>query len=128
MSRFLTIGLSMLAGATLGAAAVNGLHAQAKSKAYLVTEIQVIDAAAQATYAPAVQAALEAAGGRNFFTAGGKSVSFIGQAPQVVAISEWDSLEQAQTWRNSAAFKNLAPQRDKAQKQVRTYAVEGNPN
>jgi uncharacterized protein (DUF1330 family) len=116
--------MAMLVGAALGAAAVQGLHAQAKPKAYLVTEIEVLDAAAQATYATLVQAAIKAAGGRNFNTAGGKAIAFVGEAPKVVAISEWDSLEQVQAYRNSTAFKNLAPQRDKAQKQIRSYAVE----
>ena len=32
------IALSMLVSAALGAAAVQGLHAQAKPKAYLITE------------------------------------------------------------------------------------------
>jgi uncharacterized protein (DUF1330 family) len=118
----------MLAGAAIGAGAVGGLRAQSKPKAYLVTEIEVIDAAAQAVYAPLVQAAIKAAGGHNFFTAGGKTVAFTGEAPKVVAISEFDSLEQVQAYRNSAAFKNLAPQRDKAQKQVRSYAVESTAN
>jgi uncharacterized protein (DUF1330 family) len=124
MNRHIALGLAMIASAAFGAAAVQGLHAQAKPKAFLVTEADVVDAAAQATYGPAVQAALKAAGGRNFFTAGGKTVAFTGEAPKLVAISEWDSLEQAQAWRNSAAFRNLAPQRDKAQKQIRVYAVE----
>jgi uncharacterized protein (DUF1330 family) len=124
MSRSITLGMAMLVGAALGAAAVQGLHAQAKPKAYLVTEIEVLDAAAQATYATLVQAAIKAAGGRNFNTAGGKAIAFVGEAPKVVAISEWDSLEQVQAYRNSTAFKNLAPQRDKAQKQIRSYAVE----
>jgi uncharacterized protein (DUF1330 family) len=116
--------LAVVAGAALGAAAVQGLHAQAKSKAYLVTEIEVIDAAAQASYASLIQSAIKTAGARNFFTAGGKVTAFVGEAPKVVAISEWDSLDQVQAYRNSAAFKNLAPQRDKAQKQMRSYAVE----
>jgi len=118
----------MLAGAAFGAAAAQGLHAQAKPKAYLVTEVEVIDASAQAAYAPLVQAVIKAAGGHNFFTAGGKTVAFIGEAPKVAAISEWDSLEQVQAYRNSTAFKNLAPQRDKAQRQVRSYAVEATAN
>jgi uncharacterized protein (DUF1330 family) len=128
MNRPVALGMAMLAGAALGAAAVQGLHAQAKPKAYLVTEVEVIDAAAQATYASLVQATIKSAGSRNFFTAGGKTVAFTGEAPKVVAISEWDSLEQLQAYRNSAAFKNLAPQRDKAQKQVRSYAVESTAN
>jgi len=128
MDRRIMIALAALAGIALGAAAVEGLHAQAKSKAYLVTESEVIDSAAQAAYAPQIQAALKAAGGRNFFTAGGKTIAFIGAAPKLAAISEWESLEQAQAWRNSAAFNNLAAQRDKAQKQIRVYAVEATMN
>ena len=38
------MGLVLLTGIALGAAAVQGLHAQAKPKAYLVTESEVIDA------------------------------------------------------------------------------------
>ena len=45
-------------------------------------------------------------------------------APKRVAITEWDSLEQAQAFYNSAAWKNLAPQRDKAVKTIRRYVVE----
>ena len=36
--------LAVVAGVALGAAAVQGLHAQAKPKAYLVTESEVLDA------------------------------------------------------------------------------------
>jgi hypothetical protein len=41
-----TVVLSMIAGAALGGAAIQGLHAQAKPKAYQVTELEVIDDAA----------------------------------------------------------------------------------
>jgi len=36
-----TVALSMIAGAALGGAAIQGLHAQAKLKAYSVAEIEV---------------------------------------------------------------------------------------
>jgi uncharacterized protein (DUF1330 family) len=125
MKRSMTLGIAMLAGAAVGAAAVQGLHAQAKPKAYLVTEIEVLDAAATAAYAPLIQAAIKAAGGHLFPTAGGKVVAMEGApAPKRVAITEFDSLEQAQSYYDSAARKNLVPQRDKAEKIVRSYAVE----
>ena len=38
------IALAVVAGAALGAAAMQGLHAQAKPKAYTVSELEVIDA------------------------------------------------------------------------------------
>ena len=114
----------MLAGIAIGAAAVQGLHAQTKPKAYTVVESVTLDGAAQAAYTPLIVAAIKAAGGRNFNTAGGKIVAFEGEAPKRVATNEWDSLEQAQAFYNSAAAKNLEPQREKANRRIRYYAVE----
>jgi uncharacterized protein (DUF1330 family) len=117
--------LAVIVGAGFGAAAMQGLHAQAKLKAYSVSELDTLDAAAQAAYVPAVLAAQRAAGGRPFNTGGGRIVAMEGvAAPKRVAITEWDSLEQAQAFYNSAAWKNLAPQRDKAVKTIRRYTVE----
>jgi uncharacterized protein (DUF1330 family) len=119
------IAMAIVAGAALGAAAMQGLHAQAKLKAYTVAELETLDAAAQASYVPAVLAAQKAAGGHPFNTGGGKMIAMEGApAPMRVAITEWDSLEQAQAFYNSAAWKNLAPQRDKATKTIRRYTVE----
>ena len=116
--------VAVVAGAALGAAAVQGLHAQAKPKAYIVTESEVLDAAALAAYRPKVVAAIQAAGGRRLAPATDKIVAFVGQAPKRIGITEWDTLEKAQAYRNSAAFKNLAPERDKAVKTIRSFAVE----
>jgi uncharacterized protein (DUF1330 family) len=117
--------LAVVAGATIGAAAMQALHAQAKPKAYTISELETLDAAAQAAYVPAVQAAQKAAGARLFNTAGGKIVAMEGApAPKRVAITEWDSLEKAQAFYDSKAWKDLAPQRDKAVKTIRRYAVE----
>src|SRR2546427_8622442 len=41
--------VALVVGAAIGAAAVQGLHAQAKPKAYQVTELEIIDAAAYKT-------------------------------------------------------------------------------
>jgi hypothetical protein len=38
-----TVVLSMIAGAALGGAAIRSLDAQAKPKAYQVTELEIID-------------------------------------------------------------------------------------
>jgi uncharacterized protein (DUF1330 family) len=125
MKRYVSLGIAMLAGAALGAAAVQGLHAQAKPKAYTVAELETLDVAAQGVYVPAVLAAQRAAGGHPFNTGGGKIIAMEGAAaPMRVAITEWDSLVQAQAFYNSAAWKNLAPQRDKAAKTIRRYAIE----
>jgi uncharacterized protein (DUF1330 family) len=115
----------MLAGVAIGVVAVQGLQAQGKPKAYTVSETELIDATAQAAYTPLAQAAQRNAGARPLRTGGGKIVAIEGAAPpKRVAITEWDSLEQAQAFYNSAAWKDLAPQRDKGLKLIRRYAVE----
>jgi hypothetical protein len=43
--------LAALVGATVGGAAIHGLHAQAKPKAYVVSELETLDAKAAADYA-----------------------------------------------------------------------------
>ena len=117
------IAIALVTGVAIGGAAIQGLHAQAKPKAYVVSESEVLDAAAAAVYAPLVQAAQKAAGGRSFRTTG-KTVANVGVAPKRVGISEWDSLEQVQAYINSAARKDLEPQRAKAIKITRQYIVE----
>ena len=120
------VALGVVAGAVLGAAAMQGLHAQMKAKAFIVTESEVIDAALTAAYVPQAQAAVRAAGGRpGIVASGGKIVALVGTPPTRIGASEWDSLEQAQAWYNSDARKALAPQREKAFKVVRQFIVEG---
>jgi uncharacterized protein (DUF1330 family) len=119
------VALTMAVGFALGAIAVEGLHAQAKPKAYTVAELETLDAATQATYVPAVLAAQRAAGGHPFNTGGGKIVAMDGApAPKRVAITEWDSLEQAEAFYKSKAWNDLGTQREKAQKTIRRYTVE----
>src|SRR5437867_10659883 len=116
------IVLAVVAGAVRGAAAVQGLHAQAKPKAYLVTESEVLDAAALASYTAAIGAVQKAAGGRSFGTRG-KIVASVGDAPKRVGISEWDSLEKVQAYLNSAERKKLV-EGSKVVKITRQYIVE----
>jgi uncharacterized protein (DUF1330 family) len=119
------VAIGALAGAVLGAAAVQGIYAQAKPKAYIITESEVIDAEGLKAYAPIAQAALRAAGGRSLAPATTNVVVFLGEGPKRVGISEWESMEKAKAWRNSPEWKALSPQRDKVQKQLRSYAIEG---
>lgn len=118
------IALAVVAGTALGAAAMQGLHAQAKPKAYQVTEFEVIDAAALKVFGPLVTDAQKAGGGRNLRTGSGRIVATVGAAPKSIGITEWDSLDQAVAWPNSQASKNIDPQRNKAIKITRQYVVE----
>jgi uncharacterized protein (DUF1330 family) len=122
-----TIALAMLTGFGLGAVAIQGLHAQAKPPVYQVVEIDVLNPEAYAKdYIPKAQAAIKAAGGK-FLAAGGKTTAIEGEPPKSrVVIQQWDSLEKVQAYRNSAAFKDLLPLRDKLAK-FRSFVVEGTP-
>jgi hypothetical protein len=59
-------------------------HAQAKPKAYVISETEVLDAAALAAYSPLIRAATDAAGGRRLSPPGGTIVAFAGEPPKRV--------------------------------------------
>jgi uncharacterized protein (DUF1330 family) len=124
MKTRMTVALSMLAGATLGAAVIQGLHAQAKPKAYTVIEVEVIDEAALKAHLPPVEAALAAAGGHYLNTGGGQIISHLGDPPKRVAIIQWDSLDQAKAFYDSGVWKTFLPDREKVVKTTRRYTVE----
>jgi uncharacterized protein (DUF1330 family) len=119
------IAMVLLAGVAIGAVAVEGLHAQAKLKAYSVGESEVLDASALAAYLPAARKAVAAAHGRPLLTTAGRVVQIEGApAPNSIAIVEWDSVDDAVAFYKSKAWTDLAPQRDKAIKVTRRFAVE----
>ena len=119
------IVLAVVAGAALGAAATQGLHAQAKLKAYSVSELEIIDVKAQEAYLPGARKAIADAHGRPLRTASGRVVQIEGAAaPKSAAIVEWDSVDDAQAFYKSKAWTDLEPQRAKAYKLVRRYVVE----
>jgi uncharacterized protein (DUF1330 family) len=127
MKTYFTVGLAMFAGFGLGAVAVQGIHAQAKPPIYQITEIVPDNMATYVKdYVPRAQAAIKAAGGR--LLAGGAATAVEGDPPKPrIAITAWDSSEKFQAYRNSAAFKELVPTRDKLAK-FRSFTVEGLPN
>jgi uncharacterized protein (DUF1330 family) len=133
MKIYYTVTLAMLAGAAIGAAAVNGLHAQAKPSLFLVSEIDVTNPEAYGKeYAPKAQALIKASGGRFLAIGGvagagaGKVTAFDGEAPKRTTIQVWDSMEKYQAYRNLPAFKEARQIGEKYAK-FRTFAVEGVP-
>jgi uncharacterized protein (DUF1330 family) len=118
------IVIAAVAGAALGATAIQGLHAQAKLKAYSVGEVEVTGTLPP-DYLPTVRKAIEAAHGHALRTLNGRVVSIEGApAPKNAAIVEWDSVDDALAFYKSKAWTDLAPQREKAQKTIRRYVVE----
>ena len=131
MNRYVTVGLSMLAGAVLGGAAIQTLHAQAKPPVYYVAEIDVTNPEAYGKeYAPKARAMIEAAGG-HFVAIGGAAgagakemVVFDGEAPKRVNVQVWGDMAKLKAWRASSEYQALRKLGDQYAK-FRAYAVEG---
>jgi uncharacterized protein (DUF1330 family) len=126
MKTYFGIALTLLAGIGIGAATVQGLHAQAKPSAYVITEVEIINPEAFKEFAPKVAEANRAAGGK-YLARGEKIVALDGQPPKRVTLTVFESVEKAQAARTSAAWKELTPLREKATK-TRSYIVEGLTN
>ena len=124
-----TLALSLLAGVALGGLSVQGLHAQAKLKAYSIGEIiPIAGATISPSYLAAARKALADAGGRSMGTLKGRIFHAEGEAPPIgVAMTEWDSADAATAFFQSKAWKDLAPEGEKTAKTVRRYIVEVEP-
>ena len=119
------LALALVATFALGGAIVEGLHAQAKSKAiYVVAEIDVSNLEAYTKeYAPKAQALIKSSGAQ-LLAAGQNVKSYEGAPPaKRVAIQRWDSVEHYMKYRNSAQFKENRKIGDKYAK-FRAYSVE----
>ncbi|MGO8914967.1 MAG: DUF1330 domain-containing protein [Stellaceae bacterium] len=126
-----TVALTMLAGIGIGAAAVQGLHAQAKPPVYYIAEIDVTNPDAyMKEYAPKAQAIIKAAGGR-FLAVGGAAApgvkavtAFDGTPPKRIVVQVWDNMEQIQAWRADPEYIALRKIGDQYAT-FRSFAVEG---
>ena len=118
------IAFAMLVGAGLGAAVVQGLHAQGKPPFYVVIAIQKItDTEAYKPLPEKGQAAAEAAGGR-YLIRTGEIIGLDGTPPARLALIEFDSLERAQAWYHSAPQKETDVIRAKSTESL-AFIVEG---
>jgi len=131
MNRLATLGLAMLAGGAIGAAAVNGLSAQGKPPgAYAVVDISEITdpegfkALGQRTN-EAAAANFKDLGGR-YIVRTDKITALDGAAPKRFVVIAFDSAEKAQAWNNSPAQKDVNAIRTKTTKS-RVFIVEGMP-
>jgi len=131
MKQYLGLALGLVAGSMIGAAAVTGLHAQAKPPVYLITEIDVTNPEAYGKdFAPRAQATVKEAGAR-FVVIGGaagasaKPVTALdGTPPKRITVQVWDSMDALNKWYNSAAYQD-ALKIGKQHATFRRYAVEG---
>lgn len=123
------LAMAIVAGFGLGAAAIEGLHAQAKAKTpvYVVTEIDVSNLDAYTKeYAPKAQALIKKSGAK-LLAAGQNVASYEGAPPaKRVSVQLWDSAEDYKAYRNLAEFKENRKIGDKYAK-FRAFSVEALP-
>jgi uncharacterized protein (DUF1330 family) len=122
------VAVALVAGATIGGAAIQGLHAQAKPPAYLVIPIlKINDAAAmKAALAKLNPADVTAAGGR-YVIRSEKFIRLDGNPPERLVIIAFDSAEKAQAFVNTPAQKEVNAVRVKATNSL-SFIVEGFAN
>jgi uncharacterized protein (DUF1330 family) len=116
----------MLAGAALGAMAMQGLHAQSSPPAFSVGELEVTDAAGYAPIAEILATENKKAGAKIVVRAGRVEV-VEGPAPKRVVISQWRSMDDAKKFYSSAVVRTAFEDRKKFTN-ARLYIVEGLPN
>lgn len=121
------IGMGLLVGFGLGVIAAQGLYAQPKPMAYVISEIEVTNADAYAKeYVPLANKAL-ADSGQKRLASGGKTIALAGAPPAArIVVSAFESLERAQAAYNSPAYLEARKIGDQYGK-LRIFAVEGIP-
>ena len=117
------VAIALVAGAAIGGAAIQGLHAQAKPRAFVVAEVDVTNQDAFIKeYTPlAVKALTES--GNKVVARGGKTATIEGSPPKRIVINSFDNLDQAVAAYNSAAYKEARKIGNKYAT-FRIYAVE----
>jgi uncharacterized protein (DUF1330 family) len=122
------LAIAMLAGAALGAAAAQGLHAQTKPLAYVISENDVTNKEAYAKeFVPLAVAALKDSGQKQL-AAGGQTVSLSGEPPKSrIVLSVFENIDKAKAAYTSPAYLEARKIGDKYAK-LRIFAVEGVPS
>jgi uncharacterized protein (DUF1330 family) len=127
MSKLFGLGLGIAAGIAIGAAAVQGIHAQTKPPAYVVIPIlKITDEEAFKKIAPIAGPAAAAAGG-HYVIRTDKTIKLDGNPPARLVMIAFDSVEKAQAWANSPAIKEVNKLRA-ASTQSLSFIVEGAAN
>jgi len=125
------VAVALVAGAAIGAAAIQGLHAQAKPPAYVVIPIlKINDAAAFKAGVldkSSASAAVMKAEGGHYIIRSQKFTRLDGNPPERLVIIAFDSVEKAQAYENSADVKEITAARMKSTNSL-SFIVEGNTN
>jgi uncharacterized protein (DUF1330 family) len=110
--------------AAIGSAMTHSLQAQGGAPAFSISSIEVIDAA---KYGPIQQiiATENQKAGAKFLIRGGRVEAVDGIAPARVIISQWNSVDDAKKFYNSAVIKKAFEDRKPYVRNSLTYIAEG---
>jgi uncharacterized protein (DUF1330 family) len=124
MNRLAALAMALLAGAAIGAAAVNGLNAQGTPGAYAVVDIsEITDQNTFGQILPKALPASEAFGGK-YIVRTSKITALDGTPPQRFVVIAFDSVEKAKAWDSSALQKEVNDLRKKSTKS-RVFIADG---
>ena len=122
--------LAAFAAAAISGFPLEALHAQApsagKPPAFYISEFEVTDPEGIKPYSARVESTFVPFGGR-YIVRGGKVASLEGEPTKRIVMIEFPSMEQAQAWYDSPAYRELRPIRHKSAKS-RVFIVEGTAN
>ncbi|QCP50861.1 DUF1330 domain-containing protein [Trinickia violacea] len=120
------VAIALVAGAAIGGAAIQGLHAQAKPIAYVVAEVDVTNSEGYTKeFLPLATKALSDGGSGFKVVAGGKNVTIEGTPPKArYVIASYENMDKAIAAYNSPAFKEARKIGDKYASSFRIIAVE----
>jgi uncharacterized protein (DUF1330 family) len=130
MSRLLSLGLAMLAGAALGATAIKGLNAQTKPPTYVVIDIAEMtdpEGFKAVPASPAAGPARTAALGGRYLIRTDTTTAVDGMPPKRFVVLAFESREKAQGWADAADVKEINAIRSKTTKS-RAFIVDGFAN
>ncbi len=116
--------IASLAGVAVGALAVQGLHAQAKPPAYVISEIDFTNQDAYVKeYVPLAQKALRESGQKTL-ASGGETAAISGEPPKSrIVLSVFENMDKAQAAYSSLAYIEARKIGDKYAK-LRIFVVE----
>jgi uncharacterized protein (DUF1330 family) len=125
------VAIATFAGIAIGGAAVQALHAQAKPRAYVIIEIDVVNRDAFfKEFVPVAVKTITDEGGK-FLARGGKLVNIEGPPPLAsedkrLTVVEFENMEKAQATFASSSYSDVRTTGNKHAK-FRIVAVEGMP-
>jgi uncharacterized protein (DUF1330 family) len=128
MNRLIALGLAMLAGVALGAAAVSSLNAQGKSPgAYVILDIsEITDPEVFKQLLPKAVASVASASGQ-YIVRTDKITPLQGTPPVRAIVIAFDNVDKAKAWYASPAQKEVNALADRSQK-ARSFIAEGMSN